>query len=329
MAVRTWDYGASTTVWTTAANWTADTAPVAADEVVFDTTSVVAPLTGMAIGNTGGIDFDLLHFKSTYTGGIGATQVPLHTSAQKIIIEGSGTYYIEISETAVGAHQIVPTIIVNNAAAIVYLTGEECDADWVCEVTNLYTIAGTVYIGYDGTAEKSLAVQYLHVSPTNNKSSNVALTIHNDCERIKATTYAMTIYMATGVVVCDSAIALLEMNGGTFTLGTEGGGGTTDQLLTLLRLHKGTFNWVPESTGGAPSITTAHIFGGTFDANSTVNDDVSKIITTMHAYPGAVINLNNNMGTIDVPTLYNYGAEITLDKGIKLDIDPATVYNQP
>ncbi|GAI01146.1 unnamed protein product, partial [marine sediment metagenome] len=39
--------------------------------------------------------------------------------------------------------------------------------------------------------------------------------------------------------------------------------------------------------------------------------------------------LNNNMGTIDVPSLYNYGADITFDKGIKLDIDPTTVYNQP
>ena len=328
MAVRTWDYGATTTVWTTAANWSADTAPVANDEVVFDATSVVAPLTGMAVTDTGGVDFDLLHFKSTYTGGIGATQVPLHTSAQKIIIEGSGTYYIEIAEST-AVDQIVPTVIINNSAAIVYLTGDICTAAQVCEVTNLYLIAGTIYLGNDGTGEKSLAVQYLHVSPAGGKSSGVTLAIHNDCERLKATAYAMTIYMATGTVVSDSAAALIEMNGGTFTLGTEGGGGTTDETIALLRLHKGIFTWVPESTGGAPSITAAHIFGGTFNANSTVNDNVAKIITTMHAYPGATVNLNNNVGTIDVAALYNYGALVTFDKGIKLDIDPTTVYNIP
>ena len=55
MAVRTWDYGTPSTVWTSANNWTANTVPVAADEVVFDSTSVVAPLTGMAIGDTGGL----------------------------------------------------------------------------------------------------------------------------------------------------------------------------------------------------------------------------------------------------------------------------------
>lgn len=325
MAVRTWDYGAATTVWTTAANWTADTVPVAADEVIFDSTSVVAPLTGMAIGDTGGIDFDLLYFKSTYTGGIGATQVPLHTSAQKIIIEGSGTYYIEIAEDATGKDQIVPLIIVNNSAAIVYLSGEECDGSWVCEITNLYVIAGTVYIGNDGTAANPIAVQNLFVSPKNNSPSNVTITIDDDCERLKATAYAMTIYMQNGTVTSDSAIHALEMYNGTFTYGTEGGGGSTDQLITTLRLYNGTFNWVPESTGGAPVLTNAYLLGGTFDASSTVNDDVAKTITTVYLFMGATLNIENNMGNITVTNLYKHGGTLTVDDGAKM----AITYNQP
>jgi len=325
MAVRTWDYGASTTVWTTAANWSGDTAPVATDEVIFDSTSVVAPLTGMAIGDTGGADFDLLHFKSTYTGGIGATQVPLHTSAQKIVIEGSGTYYIEIAENATGQDQIVPLVIVNNKNATVYLSGEQCDASWVCEITNLFVLAGTVYIGNDGTAEKSLAVKNLYVSPKNNKASNATVAIHNDCERLKATAYAMNVYMANGTVTSDSAVALIDMYNGTFTYGTEGGGGTTDQLITLLRLHGGTFNWVPESTGGAPVITAAYLLGGSFDASSTVNDDVSKTITTAYVFEGATLNVQNNMGNITITNLYNHGGDIRVDEGAKL----AITYNQP
>ena len=325
MAVRTWDYGAPSTVWTTAANWSGDTVPIAADEVIFDSTSVVAPLTGMAIGDTGGINFDLLHFKSTYTGGIGATQVPLHTSAQKIVIEGTGTYYIEIAEVATGQDQVVPLVIVNNKDAIVYLTGEECDGSWVCEITNLLVLAGTVYIGNDGTAEKSLAVQNLYVAPIYGRKSNATVTIDNDCERLKATAYAMNIYMHDGTVISDSAAALIEMYDGAFTYGTEGGGGTTDQLITALRLLGGAFNWVPESTGGAPVITTAYLFGGSFDASSAVNDDVSKTITTLYLFKGASLDVENNMGNITITNLYSHGGVIISDSGVKIAIS----YNQP
>ena len=327
MAVRTWDYGAATTVWTTAANWSADTAPVAADEVIFDSTSVVAPLTGMAIGDTGGVDFDLLYFKSTYTGGIGATQVPLHTSAQKIVIEGSGTYYIEIAETGTGADQVVPLVIINNRDAIVYLTGEECDGSWVCEITNLYVLAGTVYIGNDGTAAKTIAVQNLFIDPKNGSQSYATVTIDDGCERIKATTYAMNIYLQNGTVISDSAIGNLEMYGGTFTYGTEGGGGAvTNQLITSLRLRGGTFNWVPEIVDSvAPVITAAYLLGGTFDASSTVNDNVAKTITTLYLFSGATMNVKNNMGNITITNLYSHGGVSTFDTGAKI----AVTYDQP
>ena len=325
MAVRTWDYGEASTIWTDAANWSADTAPVAADEVVFDSTSVVAPLTGMAIGDTGGVDFDLLYFKSTYTGGIGATQVPLHTSAQKIVIEGSGTYYIEIAETGTGADQVVPLVIINNKDATVYLTGEECDASWVCEITNLYVLAGTVYIGNDGTAANTIAVQNLFIEPKNGNTSNATVTIDDACERIKATAYAMNIYMQNGTVISDSAIGNLEMYGGTFTYGTEGGGGATDQLIDSLRLRSGTFNGVPESTGGAPVITSAYLLGGTFDASSTVNDNVAKTITTLYLFSGATLDVQNNMGNITITNLYSHGGVSTFDTGAKI----AVTYNIP
>jgi len=323
--VTTWD-GSKDTNWSDDDNWSGVAAeiPEAGDEVIFNSTSVEAPLTGMAITDTGGVDFDLLHFKKTYTGGIGATQVPLHTSAQKIVIEGSGTYFIEIAESS-AVDQVVPLVIINNKDATVYITGEICTAAQVCEVTKLIVIAGTVYIGNDGTAEKSLAVQNLYITPKNNKSANATVYIDNDCERLKATAYAMNIYMRDGTCISDSAAALIEMNDGTFTYGTEGGGGTTDQLITLLHLHGGTFNWVPESTGGAPVITVAYLFSGSFNASSTVNDDVAKTITTVYLFDGAMLNAQNNMGNITITNLYNHDGNFVADSGAKL----AITYNQP
>lgn len=315
--------------WGVAGSWGSGedpAVPVAADEVIFDSTSVITPTTTMAIGDTGGKDYDLLYFKSTYTGGIGATTVPLHTSAQKIIIEGSGTYYIEIAETGTGADQVVPLMIINNKDATVYLSGEDCDSTNVCEITDLYIIAGTVYIGNDGTSNNPLAVQNLYIYPKNNKSSNVTVYIDDDVERVTAATpYAMSIYMSNGVVTSDSAAALIDMAKGTFTYGTEGGGGTTDQVIASLRLAGGTFNWVPESTGGAPSITKAYLLGGVFDSSSTVNDDVAKTIGTVYIFSGATFDIENNMGNITVTSLYNHKGTVVSDAGVKM----AITYNQP
>ena len=300
--------------------------PVASDEVIFDNTSVVAPLTGMAIGDTGGVDFDLLHFKSTYTGGIGATQVPLHTSAQKIIIEGSGTYYIEIAEDATGKDQVVPLVIINNSNAIVYLTGEEATSSWVCEITDLFVIAcAGLFIGNDGTAANAIAVKNLHIAPRENKANNVTVTIDSDCERLKVTTYAMNVYMANGAVTSDSAAALIDMCNGSFLCGTEAGGGSNDVLIAELRLHDGTFTWVPDDAGGAPAITTAYIIGGNFTADSTVNDDVAKTITTVYTFPRSTFNIRNNRGNITVTSWYDHGATSKIDVGGKV----AVTYNQP
>ncbi len=330
MAVRYWDYGAATTVWTTAANWSADTVPVAADEVIFDGRASVAPITGMAVGDTGGVDFDLLHFKSTWVGGVGAVATRLHTSAQKIIIEGSGTYYIEVSESVVSADQTIPLVIINNKDATVYLTSNRNDGSYCCEFTTVIVVAGTVHIG---DTNIDTAVNYLYIMPKDNRKADATVTIYEDCIRSKATAYNMSIYMANGTCTTDSAATLIEVMDGTFNYGSDGAA-ETGMDIAILRLFKGTFYWYPDDSGDDAYIATAWIYGGIFDSSGTTNNDRAKVLGNgagfdFHIFEGSTFNVSNDMGNITVATnsqIWTIGKpQIITSSYTQLGID----YDQP
>ncbi len=275
--------------------------PVAADEVIFDSRSAVAVDDGCAVGETGGVDYDLLHVKSGHTGLIGASTERYHTSAQKIIIEGSGTYYFEVSESVVSADQTIPLVIINNKDATVYLTSNRNDGSYCCEFTTVIVSAGTVYIG---DSNVDTAVNYLYLMPKNKRKADVTVTVHEDCIRSKATAYNMSIYMADGTCTTDSAATLIEVYDGTFNYGSDGAAETVMDIATL-RLFKGTFHWYPDDSGDDAYIATGWIFGGTFDASKTTNDDRIKYLGNgagydFHIFEGATFNVANDKGNIEV-----------------------------
>ncbi len=303
--------GSASTACTTAGNWTAgaggSTPPAAGDEVIIDdrANALFAPTTVCAVGNTGGIDYDLLHIKSGCTHNLGTTNAPFHTSAQKIIIEGSGTYYIEISEDATGKDQIVPLIIVNNSAATVYLSSNENSADWCCEVTNLIVFAGTVYIGHNGTSDVATAVKYLWSVPKGNTASNAVIYIKKDCIRSKATAYTMSVYMLNGTITCDSGLLLIDMAKGTFNYGTDlVASPEADLNIGTLRQCGGTFNWYPDDDGN-PYIASLYLFGGTFDASASTNNDRAKVLGNgagydAYIFEGATLNISGSTGNVSI-----------------------------
>jgi hypothetical protein len=328
MTIRYWDYGAETTVWTTAANWSGDTVPIAADEVVFDGRASTAPLTGMSVSDTGGIDFDLLHFKKTWTGGIGSAETPLHTSAQKIIIEGTGDYYIEVSEDATGKDQTIPIVIINNREANVYLTSNENTASWCCEFTTVILIAGILYV------QSETALEYLYIVPINNSRGLCTVHIEEDCERYKATTYKMSIYMTTGTCYMDSGAELIEKYDGNFYYGTDLEASPETGLdIEILRHYGGTFYWQPDDSGNDAYIGQAYLYGGTVSASEETNNDRAKVLgngagNDIYVFEGATLNLASNMGNITIAAssqLWNFGGTITTDNGSQL----AVSYDQP
>jgi len=326
--------------WDAEGNWGSGedpSLPAAADEVIFDSYSVVDVSDGIAVDETGGIDFDLLHIKEGYSGTIGAAGSPLHTSAQKVIIEGSGAYYIEVSEDATGKDQTIPLVIINNKNATVYLTSNQNDGSWCCEFTELLILAGTVYIGHDGSIAIATAVEYLRISPLNNKSSNVTVQIYEDCARTKATAYKTSIYIANGTCLSDSAAEIIELFDGTFYYGSEPSTGVensgTGMDITTLRLHGGTFNWEPDDTGDDAYIGDLFVFGGTFNASGTTNADRAKILgngagNDIWVFEGSLLKIDNGRGNITIAAssqLWNFGGIITMDSGAEIGVS----YDQP
>lgn len=94
MADRTWDNGAGTRVVATAANWSADTAPVSNDRVFFtseNTSANTGPNTTMT-GLTA-VDADLIQVQSGYTEAIGTNGDPFKISADKVEHYGPNTLY--------------------------------------------------------------------------------------------------------------------------------------------------------------------------------------------------------------------------------------------
>lgn len=291
----------------TAGNWDGGV-PEEFDEVIFDSRSIGANGAdvddGIAVGETGGIDYNLLHFKSGHTGLIGTSSERYHTSAQKIIIEGSGTYYIEVSEDAISKDQAIPLIIINNKDAIVYLTSNENTASWVCEFTTVIVVAGNVNIGDSSIVT---AVEFLYIMPKNDRKTNATVVIGIDCIRSKTTTYNMSIYMANGTCIMDSAVTLIDMKNGDFSYGTDlGGSPETGLNILTLHLYGGNFNWYPDDSGTA-LIATGWIYGGTFDASGTLNNDRTKFLGAgagfdFHIFEGATFNIANDKGNISVQT---------------------------
>lgn len=344
MAIDYW-LGTTDGDWMNNANWSGNH-PAADDEVIFDgrcnaTDSGEAPDEGMLITESGHVDhstLDLLHFKESYTLGCASSTEPLCTSPDKLIISGSGTYYIACGLTDDDTDATIATTIINNPAATVYLYSYANDANNICAYTTVYVLAAAnVYLAYmTGPAEnQGCYVANLYLIPRNNKASNASVIIEKDAYDVD-NSLATNIYMRNGTLRTDSMVGTFQLYDGTVNYGsapvTSTAVSEADLNITTLTMHGGTFNWYPDDSGSDATITAANIFGGTFDASENTvyySPEIGKIITTLKAYPGAVVNLNNNMGTIDVPILYNYGAELNLDKGIKLDIDPATVYNQP
>ncbi|KKN11665.1 hypothetical protein LCGC14_1024170 [marine sediment metagenome] len=328
MAVHYWD-GSTDGDWATAANWTA-ALPVADGEVIFDGRQVaVIPVTGMTdggsvsdSGHANAATLDLLHFKSTYTGGIASAALPCITSPDKLVIEGSGTYHISCGKTSQVTDTSIPITIINNKDAIVYLYSNSNSATNLSEFTDVYLLAGTLYIAWN-TVELDVGcyVKNLYIAPTNNSPGNTTVDIDKDCFD-ELNDVPTNIFMQNGTVTCDTQLGTVNMYAGTFTYGDSASAETVLDI-TRLNLHSGIFTWQPNEA--AATITTAYLFGGTLDGSGTTNAGNGKVITTCYLFSGATLDMANNRGDITLTNLYRIGGDLTIDKNAKV----AVTYNQP
>jgi len=167
-------------------------------------------------------------------------------------------------------------------------------------------------------------VKDLYVSPTDDDSSNVTVTIEKDAYD-ELNDVATNIYMNNGTLLSDSMVGTFIVRAGTVYYGSEPSTGTgvteTDMNITELRLHGGTFYWEPDDSGDDAYIEKLFVFGGTFDASGTTSNDRAKVLgngagNDVYLFSGGTINIANERGNITLAAssqLFNHGGTFTVD----------------
>lgn len=301
--------------WNTAANWSLTLVPTAAHEVIFDGRVSQSVTTGPT---TKGVVYPLLHVKSSFTGSIGLAAERIHCQPTKVIFEGTGTMYLECSAADAVTDSVIPLVILNSVGGTLYLTSDVNTSSWVAVFTQVWTLQGTLYIG-DTSIDTWVASLYIAAKDGN--ESAVVVYVKEDCERLKATAAKMSIYLLNGTCTSDSAAALIQMADGTFNYGTDLGASPEAGMdIDKLIQYGGTFNWSPDDSGN-PYIAEGYLYGGTFDASGTTNNDHAKVLGNgagydFYVFSGATLDIANGKGNITVAAnskIRNYGGSILLD----------------
>ncbi|WP_396162359.1 beta strand repeat-containing protein, partial [Flavobacterium sp.] len=140
---RTWDGGAGTLVWTTAANWSGDAIPVAGDDVVFNTTGIfnitsvpILSLNSLTI-TSGNVTFSSLSSSTLTIGGIVGIDFAISNGASFVL----GTNLsITMATSSTADIRGAFTINASRTWTITYST--TCTVGSIGSITNSGTITG-------------------------------------------------------------------------------------------------------------------------------------------------------------------------------------------
>jgi hypothetical protein len=327
--------------WQAPGNWGTGedpAVPVADDEVVFDGRSTQAPDEGMLdseSGATAQCTYDLLHFKSSWAQGVASAAEPLCCAPDKLVIDGTGTYYILCGKDDQSTDADVDTTIINNKSATVYLYSNANDGANTCQFTEVYVTAGTLYVSYYSvdTDDQGCYIPDLYVTPKNDAKANATVVIAKDCYKVNGTV-AGNIRMNNGELTTDSMVGIFEIRNGVVYYGTDLAASPETALdIATLRLHGGTFYWRPDDSGDDAYISDLYVFGGTFNASSTTNRDRAKVLgngagNDIYLFEGGTMDLANGMGNITIAAssqFWNFGGTLTVDSYSQLTM----TYDQP
>jgi hypothetical protein len=322
--------------WQCAGNWGTGedpAVPLADDEVIFDGRSTHTPSEGMLDSESGAAaqcTFDLLHFKSSWAGGVAGAAEPLICAPDRIQIDGTGTYYICCGKDSQITAADIDTCIVNNKDAIVYLYSNCNNGAQAAVWTDIHVIAvDTLYLKYYtvDAVDCGLAYTYLFISPTGNQHSKAIVYIEKDAYTIGGST--PNVIMRNGTLYADAQIGIFYKIDGTVYYGTDLGTSPETALdITFMLQWGGTTYWQPDDSGDDAFIKEAYIYGGTLNASGTTNADRAKVLGggagyDIHLFPGATINLANGRGNITLAAnskLLNHGGTLTLDSGTSIGV---------
>lgn len=268
MATRYLDLTSGTANFTTASNWSADTAPTTGDTVYAENSSaqVIEGLSNTSLAVA------YLNVGQSFTGYLGSSTAPLTFGASTSVAmsygsigypgtgtsaaSGSGRVWIDTGSGAA-------TYTVHNTASTAADTGREpCRLLFGSASSVLNVLGGRVGVATTYPTETA-TVGTVNVSGTStvvNLGSGVTIT---------------TLNQSAGSTLLQSAITTVNLDAGTLT------------------------------TRGDFTVTTANARGGTVYLNHTKT--AGNVITTLNLYDGVVIDCTGNPNAINVGTINVYG----------------------
>ncbi len=256
--------------WANTSNWSGGVVPASTDDIRID--SGVSLTTNLTPALTGANALDSLRVANSYKGNTGASGNPLTLDVNNALdFDGGGAEaWFKVDATS------ADSAVINCNSAQIGLNA--CVIDSRSAAIDLINVnRGRVTLSGSGTFT----------------TVNVGTIGNSDAILVISAGATLTTVNATGGIITDSTtvtITAVTNSGATYTQG----GGT----LTTVNLHSG------KHVFNDGTITTLNAFGGTLDASEDATD---RTITTLHAYTGAVIDLQAGAGTITITNLYIHG----------------------
>jgi hypothetical protein len=245
MATRTW-VGGTSSVWSTASNWSPATVPVATDDVYIVSGSV--DITGI---DQSSITLNSLTVGTQYTGKIGSSSAKLQINATNFNFSGNGeTNYIEGQFT---------TVTIQNTSTSANALNLYGSSD---TITTLRVLGGRGTINIDSTCNLVTTIEQI--------GADGATLIIADGTTIGGSA-ALT--MDSGKVEMNQAIPTVTVFGGELKSTLDSG------TVTTINQYAGRIRWNPSASC---TITNLNVYAGTFDSRDSTSPTFTVTNTTLH-----------------------------------------------
>ncbi len=284
-AVRTWDGGGGTNSWSNAANWSADTVPTAADEVVFNATSTKNSTIDAAFAGTVGS----ISVNAGYTGTITTSRLLTVTQSGGMsgnISIGAGTWNVGTQTINLEGNWLKTGGIFNPGSSGTVIFGGSSG-------TQTIDAGGQNFTNWQHSGASTLQVNSA-LSVTNQfNHSNGTFNLNGQNMTVNGTSNLSggTLNLSSGTVTLAS---ILTINGATFN------GDSSNLTINTLSFSSGTLvatsgtfnvngNWV--RTGGTftPGAGTVNFTG----VNQNVNGGGAAFFNILHNGTGTLTMTGN------------------------------------
>ena len=296
-----WWTGASGGAFGTAGNFikddgTTNTLPADNDTLIFDGrgdgNGVVQSVTS-DFAALKQIKLTLLLVLPSYTGNIGDGSNYVELSAAEMLLQGTGICSIQMGEFNGSSYNdtTCTSCVIDTDSGTVNLKSAINSAAKFCTFANMQVNAGLVFLNANSNGEG--------VDVTNLSVVGGSVEIAPESYHIKTTVSYMNVYQSGGTIISDSPAAIVQITGGSFTLGTNAATPSTNGCpnITMLRLLGGTFVWNAHTTNGTPKITDALFADGEFTTTGKTKKQIGNNANVWSVLRGATVSFDNPNGT--------------------------------